>query len=245
MRIDPQKCISCGECVDYCPMGSILERGEGVSIDQDECVECGVCLRAEICPVEAIYFPEESKLYPRYIRALFSNPEIHWPPRPSLEAGTGGRGTQEMKTNDVTGRFQRGEYGFGLEFGRPGIGSKISEIEKVTRILAPLGVLFEEENPITYSLLESTKTGKIKPEFLEEKILSGILEFKIMEDQLEHVVSRLVPVLEQVDTVVSWGLIARFAEGGKLPVIQKLKEMGLSPRPNAKINLGLGRPLID
>ncbi len=245
MRIDPQKCISCGECVDYCPMNSISARDEWVSIDQDECVECGVCLRAEVCPADAIYFPEESKQYPRYIRALFSNPEIHWPPRPSLEAGTGGRGTQEMKTNDVTGRFRRGEYGFGLEFGRPGIGSKISEIEKVTRTLAPLDVLFEEENPITYSLLENPKTGKIKREFLEEKILSGILEFKIMGDQLEEVINSLVPVLEEVDTVVSWGLITRFEEDGTLPVIQNLKEMGLSPRPNAKINLGLGRPLID
>ncbi len=245
MRIDPGKCLSCGECIDYCPMDAILKRDETVSIDQDECVECGVCLRAEVCPVDAIYFPEESRRYPRYIRALFSNPEVHWPPRPSLEAGTGGRGTQEMKTNDVTGRFRRGEYGFGLEFGRPGIGSRISEIEKVTRTLAPLGVLFEEENPITYSLLEDRRTGSIKTEFREEKILSGILEFKIMEDQLEEVIRRLVPVLEQVDTVVSWGLITRFADGGTLPVLERLKELGLSPRPNAKINLGLGRPLID
>jgi hypothetical protein len=59
------------------------------------------------------------------------------------------------------------------------------------------------------------------------------------------VISRLVPILEEVDTVVSWGLITRFSEEGKLPVMERLRELGLSPRPNAKINLGLGRPLID
>ena len=150
-----------------------------------------------------------------------------------------------MKTNDVTGRFGRGEYGIGIEFGRPGIGSMISEIETVTKVLAGKGAVFEEENPITHTLMKNTQTGEIKSEFKKEKILSGILEFKIRETQLEEIISLLIPVLEQVDTVVSLGLITRFENDRSLPVLARLKEMGLSPRPNAKINLGLGRPLID
>ncbi|MEW6671949.1 MAG: ferredoxin family protein [Thermodesulfobacteriota bacterium] len=245
MKIDPERCISCLECIEYCPMNSILEKDRAVFIDQDECVECGVCLRAEVCPAEAIYMPEESKEFPRYIRALFSNPNIKWPSRPTIAAGTGGRGTQEMKTNDVTGRYKRGEFGIGIEFGRPGIGSKISEIETVARVLAAKGVVFEEENPITHTLMKNSHTGEIKSEFKKEKILSGILEFKIRESQLEEIISLLVPVLEQVDTVVSVGLVTRFENDGSLPVLKRLTKMRLSPRPNAKINLGLGRPLID
>ena len=60
MKIDSEKCIACLECVDFCPLNCIAEKDDAVSIDQDECVECGVCLRAGVCPTDAIYMPEES-----------------------------------------------------------------------------------------------------------------------------------------------------------------------------------------
>ena len=245
MKINPEKCIHCLECLDYCPMGAILEENEVVVIDQDECVECGVCLRAEVCPVNAIYLPEESQKYPRSIRAAFSNvcvPHSEFKDRPKLN--NRGRGTEEMKTNDVTGRYRKGEYGIALEFGRPGIGCKIAEIEKLTKILCSMNVQIEEDNPV-YRLLEDPKTGSIKQEVLREKILSAILEFKIKEHQLEQIVKTLIPILGQLDTVVSWGLITRFTEDGRLPVRSKLEELGIPSRPNAKINLGLGRPIIE
>ena len=242
MKIDPEKCISCLECIDICPVSAIFESDEVTEINQDDCVECTECLKSEVCPVDAIYMPEESQKYPRLIRTLFSNPRAQWPRANAM----GGRGTQEMKTNDVTGRYRRGEYGLGIEFGRPGMGTRIAEIEKVSTLLSQQpGIHFEEENPVIYLLMEDVKTGKIKPEFLQEKILSGILEFSIREDLLEDVLVKLLPVLETVDTVVSLALISRFAEDGTLPVLEKIKRLGLSPRPNAKINLGLGKPFID
>ena len=239
MKIDSEKCISCLECVDYCTMNCISEGDKAVRIDQDECVECGVCLRANVCPVDAIYMPEDSKQYPRSIRAAFSDPGVE---HPGLQQG--GRGTEEMKTNDVTGRYRRGEYGMALEFGRPGTGTRIAEIEKVTKLLCSKNIHIEEANPV-YSLLADPKAGKMKPEVLQEKVMSAILEFKIREDQLEEVVKTLIPVLKQVDTVVSWGLATRFAKDGTLPVRAKLKDLGIPVRPNAKINMGLGRPLIE
>ncbi|MBA4421706.1 MAG: (4Fe-4S)-binding protein, partial [Syntrophus sp. (in: bacteria)] len=60
MKIDSEKCIACLECIDFCPMNCMTEKDECVTIDQDECVECGVCLRAGVCPTDAIYMPEES-----------------------------------------------------------------------------------------------------------------------------------------------------------------------------------------
>ena len=239
MKIDPDKCISCLECIDYCTMKCILEGDEAVFIDQDECVECGVCLRADVCPEDAIYMPEESMQYPRSIRREFSDPGVQYP---TLKQG--GRGTEEMKTNDVTGRYRRGEYGMALEFGRPGTGTRISEIEKVLKVLLTMDVEVEENNPV-FLLLKDKKTGVMKPEVLQEKVLSAILEFKIKEGQLEAVVEKLKPVLNDVDTVVSWGLATRFAEDGSLPVRSKLEKIGLPTRPNAKINMGLGRPIIE
>ena len=239
MKIDPEKCISCLECVDYCPVNAIGEGDESIVIDQEECVECSVCFRAEVCPVDAIYMPPESKQYPRLIRAEFSDPGVQFP---TLKQG--GRGTEEMKTNDVTGRYRRGEYGMALEFGRPGIGTRLSEIEKVLKVLLTMEVELEKQNPV-FLLLEDEKTGTMKPEARQEKVLSAILEFKMKEDQLEEAVKRLLPVLAQVDTVVSWGLATRIAEDGTLPVRSKLAAMGLPTRPNAKINLGLGRPIVE
>src|SRR5205085_11301163 len=45
MKINPQKCVACGNCTYVCPMGAIyidpvLKRA---TINRDECVECYAC----------------------------------------------------------------------------------------------------------------------------------------------------------------------------------------------------------
>jgi NAD-dependent dihydropyrimidine dehydrogenase PreA subunit len=239
MRIDATKCMGCLECIDFCPMDCILDEGGVVRIDEDECVECGVCLRAGVCPNDALFMPEEALRYPRLIRAQFSDPGVSHP-----STNQAGRGTEEMKTNDVTGRFRRGEFGMALEFGRPGIGTRLTEIEKVLRALVTMGVELEENNPV-FSLVADPKTGRLQPEVVHEKVLSAILEFKIRDEQLEGVVQKLTPVLAEVDTVVSWGLATRFAQDGTLPVRARLEALGIPARPNAKVNMGLGRPIVE
>ena len=239
MRIDSDQCVSCLECIDVCTMNCIVEMSDGVRIDEAECVECGVCLRTNICPTEAIYMPRESMEYPRIIRAQFSDPAVEYP-----KLKQGGRGTEEMKTNDVTGRYRRGEFGMALEFGRPGIGTRISEIEKVLKALIAMDVEIEKNNPVFF-LLADEKTGTMKAEVRGEKILSAILEFKVRDESLEDTVKTLLTVLEKVDTVVSWRLATRFERDGSLPVRSRLKNIGISVRPNAKINMGMGRPIIE
>ncbi len=239
MRIDTEKCIACRECIDFCPMNSIAEKDGVVAIDQDECVECGVCLHVGVCPTDAIFRPEEVNRYPRALRAEFSDPGV-W--HPSTKQG--GRGTEEMKTNDVTGRFRRGEFGMALEFGRPGTGARMTDLEKVLQVLVTMDVELETNNAV-FAFLEEPLTGKVKAEFRNEKVLSAILEFKIREDQLEQVVRQLQPVLADLDTVVSWGLATRFAKDGTLPVRSRLEALGVPARPNAKINMGMGRPIVE
>lgn len=51
MRIDPEKCIACGECFEACSFKAIKE-GEVYSVNGERCDECGNCINA--CPVEAI-----------------------------------------------------------------------------------------------------------------------------------------------------------------------------------------------
>ncbi|HHU35735.1 MAG TPA: P-loop NTPase [Treponema sp.] len=59
-RIDPQKCISYGECTvckDLCRFDSIrYSHTTGMVIDETACEGCGVCVR--FCPARAIEFPD-------------------------------------------------------------------------------------------------------------------------------------------------------------------------------------------
>jgi len=45
------ECISCGACVDSCPI-SVISEGEGKYVIADDCIDCGTC--AASCPVGAI-----------------------------------------------------------------------------------------------------------------------------------------------------------------------------------------------
>jgi len=196
MRVDEEKCTGCLECIDYCPVGAIRETGGGtVTIDEDECVECGCCLRIGICEYEAIWQPELS--WPRVLRAQFSNPAV---PHPSTSVG--GRGTEETKTNDVTGRYPRGYIGIAAELGRPGTGTRMTDVETVAQAILPLGVEFEKDNP-TYHLFEDFSRGKMRQDVLNEKVLSAILEFKTTAAKAPRVLKALDTVAREVDTVIS------------------------------------------
>jgi NAD-dependent dihydropyrimidine dehydrogenase PreA subunit len=239
MKIDKEKCIGCELCHPYCPMVAIVTvewNGESVcEIDQGECVECGTCLdRAQVCPTGAIFRPPLQ--WPRTIRETFSNPNARH------ASGLKGRGTEEMKTNDVTGRYPPGVAGVALEMGRPGIGASFRDIQTVAMALAGIGVEFEDDNPVS-SLMVDRQTGVFREEVLEEKVLSAILEFKVEHSQLKEALLGIKDVAARVDTVFSLGLISRVAADGSIPVEQMAREAGFSPRPNMKTNIGLGRAL--
>ena len=241
MLIDPKRCIGCGSCVPYCPVGAIVEtdqktrKGKKIrKIDQDQCVECGVCLRAAVCPTDSISMPELA--WPRVVRSLFSNPlTLH--PTTKLE----GRGTEEMKTNDVTGRFRRGMAGVGVEMGRPGVGATFRDIQTVCMALAKLGVEFEPQNPLS-ALIANKKTGELDPEVMGEKVLSAIIEFTVSNDGLKEALRVLKKVSSKIDTVFSLCLIGRADPDGTIPVGPMAREAGFTARPNTKTNVGLGRP---
>lgn len=233
MRIDAESCLGCGECVPYCPMGVIkLENGIAV-IDEEECVECGICENTVNCPVKAIY---QNKLeWPRNLRSQFSNPLV-------THTGTGitGRGTEEMKTNDVTNRYTEGMFGLGIEMGRPGIGTRFKDVQKVAMAMAELGIEFEPANPVT-QLMTDPKSGKFREDILNEKVLSCIIEFAAPLEKLPVALEKLKEVAKEIDTVFSVSLISRVDKEGDIPVVKIARQHGFNPSIRTKTNVGLGK----
>lgn len=233
MKILEERCIGCGMCLAYCPMRAIKIHEDKTIIDTKKCVECGTCYRASKCPVGAFY--QDELKWPRSIRKVLSDPLTEF-----KATGITGRGTEEMKTNDVTERFKWGEVGFAIDVGRPNIGTTLTEIEKITKALAKLGVDFEKDNPIT-SLMKDTKIGTIKEDVRNEVVLSGIIEFKTPQKKMSQVLDIIKQVSKKINTVFTIGVITRVNDNGSIPIIDELIEADWKVRPNGKTNLGLGR----
>ena len=237
MKIDPDACISCEICIPYCPVAAISMQDDVAVIETDECVDCQVCLKSQCCPVDAFVF--EPAPWPRSLRTVFSDPRAE-----HKATGVAGRGTEEMKTNDVTGRFQRGWIGMGCEFGRPGVGTRFYDIDKVARVLASHGVEFEPKNPVT-ALMEDPKTGKIQDDVLNEKVLSGIIECLFPIENFKDIMDALKEVAKEVDTVFSVEVINRADPDGSYPLQKLLEDLNIAHYINGKQTVGLGRPLAD
>lgn len=232
LKIKEDLCIGCGQCVVVCAVQAIKLIDNKAVIDKDLCVECSVCLRSANCPSKAI--KREKLRMPRLVRNAFSDVIT-----PHKLTAIPGRGTEEMKTNDVTNRFRPNEIGFSIEIGRPGIGAPLSVAEQFTIPLAEMGVEFEKANPL--ATLFSDDKGHLSEDVKSEKVLSAIIEFKVPYEKITEVLDLIKKLDGEIDTVFSVGVISRFAENGAIPIIDLLREKNFSVQSNAKINVGLGR----
>ena len=237
MQIDKEKCVKCGQCIPYCPMGCISKNSDGiVEIDLDDCVECEICKNSHVCPRDALFMQELTGT--RILRNQFSNPLITHP-----STGVPGRGTEEMKTNEVTGRFKRGRAGFCVELGRPGTGTRLRDVQTVAMAIAPYAKYgFEPHNPVT-ALMTDTKTGKMRDDVLDEKTLSAIVEIEVDQSDIGNILDALNDIQSKVNTVFSVDFAGRLEEDESFPARQVTKDAGYGLYPNGKTNVGLGRPL--
>jgi Fe-S-cluster-containing hydrogenase component 2 len=238
LNIENELCIGCGNCIHYCPVEAIKLEDKKAVVDLRKCVECGTCVRADPCPVNALSM---SLLFDknREISHYLSDPTVT-----KKATGVPGRGTEEVKTNDVTGRIKKGEVGVCIEMGRPGISTSFGDVEKFTKALASLDVQFEEKNPV--SALINIGTGELlNCELHETRVLSCIIEFMARIEKVHEILNIIRDVEKKIDTVFSLGIICRFSDDGSIPLIKILESENINVRPNSKVNVGLGKPLSE
>jgi tRNA A37 threonylcarbamoyladenosine dehydratase len=149
-----------------------------------------------------------------------------------------------MKTNDITGRFKPGHLGIAIEMGRPGTGATFVDIQKVAKRIATHGVTFCAENPITFIMVNKS-TGEMNPEVLNERVLSGIIEFEIPFEKADKLLQDVKMIAKEIDTVFSLDVISFVEKDGQVPMFEILTKNGFFPSPNGKNNMGLGKPLYE
>ncbi len=154
-----------------------------------------------------------------------------------------GRGTEEMKTNDVKGSFLPGEVGVGVELGRPGLGAYFKDVEVVSMALmgADIGYELAAENPVTH-FMSDQRTGKLRDDVLGEKTTSAIIEGKCQLEKLPQALKALQEAADKVDTVFTVEVITKVTPDGEVPIKAVLEESGFWYSINSKNNLGLGLP---
>ena len=189
----------------------------------------------DVCPTAA--FEPEELVWPRVVRRAFSDPRV-----PHESTGIEGRGTEEVKTNDVSGRVATGEVGFTIELGRPGVGVWMREIQLVCLRLGRAGGLsfFEKRNPIT-SLMTDVGSGTLREDILDEKVMSAIVEIKVPVERTEEIVRLVWEVEKELDTVMALGVGTRCGADGEDHVLAPILERLGYKLERAKTNTGLGR----
>lgn len=262
MKISKEKCVGCANCIPVCSVGAIYIGDDGLAeINTETCVECHNCQRSlsvehlqpgltrtirrilkklglrfqpdpDICPTEA-FVPDELA-WPRIVRRAFSDPMVT-----HESTGVHGRGTEEVKTNDVSHRINTGEVGVVVEFGRPGIGVYFREVQKATQVLAASRITFEEGNPVT-QMMADRETGAIREDVLNEKVLSCIIELTVPLDDTVRVLKVVKQICRLTETVISIGVSTVCDEAGNEPLREILEREGYDIGW-AKVNLGLGR----
>lgn len=238
MKIKIEECIGCETCLDYCNVGAISMKEDVAEVDQDVCVECWACYRNQVCPNDC-FEPTPLTSQGDLFKHVLSDPS-----ETSLGTGIPGRGTEESKTNDVTGRFGKDVYGICIDMGRPGVGAYLRDVEKVAMAVAAAGVRFAgpSETPLS-SLMTDIRTGKIQKDLLDVHVLSVIVEGSCRRDQLGHVIAAIQKVEKEIDTVFSLGIVSMLGDDNDEPLMETLEQYGI-PRPErGKVNVGLGRPL--
>ncbi|MCO5761280.1 MAG: hypothetical protein NHG36_07185, partial [Chromatiaceae bacterium] len=69
-----------------------------------------------------------------------------------------------------------------------------------------------------------------------------IVEAIIPLEQLQQVMAVVREIAAETDTVFSFDVIGKVAPDGSIPAAEAMRQAGITPSFNGKVNVGLGRP---
>jgi ferredoxin len=237
--IDDDKCTGCGTCIPYCTTAALyFDESKRAKVAPEKCSDCWMCLRNKVCPFGAMHSSAQTDFKSEY-RHYMSDPNE------TTFTGDKGRGTEEVKTNDVTGRVKIGTVGFTIDMGRPGIGARLDDVEKVVMAIVKAGVVLEEpkKSPLG-AVIKNHETGEIAEEYKDIFVLSIIIEGTCPIENARSVLIALKDISKEIDTVFSLGIALRHIGEGAYARLMKILDGLDIPLPyRGKVNLGLGKPL--
>ena len=213
------------------PAGAIKVDSEGLAfIDSAECVECGVCADSGVCPVSAVEETDDpqANLKKQFGRLVSSMPG-------SKKVGRSGE--FDVKTNDVTQTIPPNIAGLRQEINRPGGGARLGDVEALRVFLEKAGWKPEIGRPVPNRPGTGIDAGNAGTENPDRRV----------RDQAPA--GRNRPPCWSRPGIISpvprlWASVNIACRGEVYPLILKtLAELGLTPDPMAKFNLGLGRKL--
>ena len=154
-----------------------------------------------------------------------------------------GRGTEGIKTNDTTERFGSGLFGVFVELGRPVLGARFVDAERVIKKFIAHGFAMVEDNPVA-ALVVDPKTGALDPEVLDEKAISILIEFIVPDTKVQELTGILTELSSEVTTVFNVSVALRAKQSGLSP-LSDLFGPDVRSLPNGKVNLGLAHGIAE
>ena len=119
------------------------------------------------------------------------------------------------------------------------------DVEKVAMAVVAAGLQLEGPETSPLAKVMADPSGKLKEEVLDQYLLSIIIEGKCPEEKFDDVMAALLRAAADIDTVFSLGLVSRVDAEGRAPFLDRLAKFGLPQPYRAKVNVGLGRPLVQ
>jgi hypothetical protein len=193
-----------------------------------------VCWRSRVCPADAIR-PGHLE-WPRLLREVFSNPLAE-----HESTGVGGRGTEGIKTNDTKDRYRRGDMGVFVELGRPALGARFRDVERVVMKFRAHGYQVLSDNPVA-GLIADQRTGALRAEILDEKVISALIEFVLPDAAAGELLEMVRELSSEVDTVFNVCVALR-GNGDGISPFEGLFGPDTFRLPNGKVNIGLASDL--
>jgi hypothetical protein len=122
------------------------------------------------------------------------------------------------------------------------LGTRFRDVERVVKVFAAQGISVREDNPVA-ALVADPSTGALKPEILDEKALSVLIELVIPHARAADLLDIVDRLEDRVETVFNVSIALRAGADGGSPLTE-LFGASVFSLPNGKVNVGMAEGIV-